>query len=213
MVRDMEMPGHTDDDRVARAAAGDLDELEALLREVAPAVRASLSIDSLWSRSFDREDVLQVSFLEAYLRIRTLRTVTYAGFRAWVKRIASNNLRDAVRALERDKRPDARQRVTHGPKGQSARTLLASMTGDDPTAGGQVSEKEEIERLRSAIERLPESYRRVIVAVDLDERTVAEVAAELDRSVGAVHMLRSRAHDRLRELIKLRPSGEAGRSG
>ena len=107
----MEMAGPTDDDeRVARAVAGDLDELEQLLREVTPAVLASLEIDSIWSRSFDRDDVLQVSFLEAYLRIRTLRTATMGGFRAWLARIATNNLRDAVRALERDKRPSARRR-------------------------------------------------------------------------------------------------------
>ena len=36
---------------------------------------------------------------------------------------------------------------------------------------------------------------------DLEGRPIAEVAAEMGRSSGAVHMLRARAHDRLRELL------------
>ena len=45
----------------------------------------------------------------------------------------------------------------------------------------------------------------VIRLVDLEQKPFAEVANELDRSIGAVHMLRSRAHDRLRELLSARP--------
>ena len=205
----MEMPGPEDDERVSRAVAGDLDVLDELLREAAPAVRAGLSIDPLWSRSFDRDDVLQVSFLEAYLRIRTLRILTRSGFRSWLARIAANNLRDAVRGLEREKRPDARRRVTRGPEGQSARTLLASILDETPTASGQVARREEVARLRAVIERLPESYRHVIEAVDLEERPVADVAVELGRRVGAVHMLRSRAHDRLRQLLTAPDIGDS----
>ena len=51
------------------------------------------------------------------------------------------------------------------------------------------------------LERLPASYRRVVDEVDLAERPVSEVAAELNKSPGAIHMLRSRAHERLRELL------------
>jgi DNA-directed RNA polymerase specialized sigma24 family protein len=42
----------------------------------------------------------------------------------------------------------------------------------------------------------------VVEAVDLAERDVGEVAAELGRSRGAVHLLRSRAHRRLAELMR-----------
>ena len=202
VTRAKNLPMHPDDARVARAVEGDLDELEHLLRALEPELRSSLSIDSRWNRSFDRDDVLQVSYLEAYLRIRTLRTPTVAGLKGWLWRIAENNLKDAIRGLERGKRPDAKHRLTRGPEGESARTLLAAMTGNDPTAGGQVSGKEDVERMRDAIDRLPASYRRIIDEVDLAERTIAEVAADWDKSVGALHMLRSRAHDRLRELLR-----------
>ncbi|MEE8468343.1 MAG: sigma factor, partial [Planctomycetota bacterium] len=82
-----------EDARVVRAAEQDGNALEELLREFGPAVAVGLSIDRRWQASFDREDVMQVTFLEAYLRIGTLRSRTTEGFRGWLARIAENNLR------------------------------------------------------------------------------------------------------------------------
>lgn len=190
------------DARVVRAVDGDRDELEALIREVEPDLRAVLSIQPLWRRSLDPEDVLQVSYLEAFLRIGSLRDPSLAGFRAWMRRLVQNDLRDAIRALERDRRPDARQRLTHGAGGESARTLFARMISDTTLASGPAVLQEDVARLHDAITCLPASYRHVVQRMDLDEVDVDVVAEELDRSRGAVHLLRSRAHDRLRELLR-----------
>ena len=189
-----------DDGAVARAVAGDRDELERLLRACEPALRARIRIAPLWRRSLDADDVLQVSFLEAFLRIATLRDASAAGFRAWLERVVDHNLLDAVRGLERDKRPDARRRDTRGPRGESARTLLARMSATGSVDPAEL--EDEVARLHAAIERLPPSYRAVVRALDLEERDVEEVAQELGRSRGAVHLLRSRAHDRLGELLR-----------
>ncbi len=188
--------------RIARAAAGDAGELEALLRQVEPELRSRISIQPLWQRSLDPDDVLQVSFLEAFLRIASLRDTSSGGFRAWIGRLIENNLADALRALEREKRPDERRRVTHGANGESARTLFLNLAGDHPTASGQVSAMEQIEKLRAAICKLPASYRGVVEEVDLAGRTVAEVAGAIGKSRGAVHLLRARAHVRLGELLR-----------
>lgn len=193
---------HADDQRVARAIAGDLDELEALVREASPMLRQSLRVDARWSRSFDVEDVIQVTLLEAFMRIRSLDNATVRGFHAWLRRIADHNLTDAIRALQSGRRPDASRRVTRGPEGESARTLLLRVAGTEATAGGQAAIAEQVQRMQQAIARLPKSYRNVIRLVDLEQRSFADAAAELERSVGAVHMLRSRAHDRLRELLR-----------
>jgi RNA polymerase sigma factor (sigma-70 family) len=188
------------DDVVAKAAGGDAGALEALLREAAPALRAELAIDARFRRSFDVDDVLQVTFLEAFLRIRSLERPTAAAFGAWLRRIAEHNLADAVRALRRNKRDD-RARVTHGPAGESSRTLLLAVAGEQTTASGRAEAGEQLACLQAAIAGLPASYRLVVEQVDLAERTVPDVAAVLGRSEGAVHMLRARAHDRLRELL------------
>ena len=198
------------DERVARAVAGDPDALEELLRAHAPAVRARLEVQPRWRRALDPDDVLQVTCLEAFLRIGGLRTPTVAGFCAWLASVAQNNLRDALRGLQRQKRPDAHGRVTQGPEGESARTLIAALGGGGPTEGTRLADREAIARLHAALERLPETYRVVVTELDLAERGVGEVAEELGRSAGAVHMLRSRAHDRLRELLGAAGDGSAG---
>ncbi|MEZ5963813.1 MAG: sigma-70 family RNA polymerase sigma factor [Planctomycetota bacterium] len=193
---------HADDQRVARAIAGDPDALEALVREATPMLRDGLRVDARWSRSFDVEDVVQVTLLEAFLRIRSLENATVREFHAWLRRIAEHNLIDAIRALESARRPDTDRRVTRGPDGESARTLLLQVADADATAGHRAAAAEQIARMHEAIARLPRSYRDVLRLVDLEQRSFAEAAAALERSVGAVHMLRSRAYDRLRELLR-----------
>ena len=189
------------DEVVAQAAAGDPGALESLLQGATPALRAELTIDARFRRSFDIEDVLQVTFLEAFLRIRSLEQPTAAAFHAWLRRIAEHNLADAVRALTRQKREEAR-RITHGASGESSRTLLLAVAGAHTTACSRAAAGEQLARLLEAIAALPASYRLVVEQVDLAERSVAEVAATLGRTEGAVHMLRARAHERLRELLR-----------
>lgn len=191
-----------DKEDIARAVAGDRAVLETLLRHVEPGLRSHVSIQPLWQRSIDVEDIMQVSCLEAFLRISTLREPTPAAFTAWMRRIVDNNLRDAIKGLERDRRPDARRRNTRGPKGESARTLFATIADGSATAGGVAATAEEVERLTGAIKSLPRSYRRVIEELDIAERDVDDVADDMGRSRGAIHLLRKRAHDRLREILK-----------
>ncbi len=190
-----------DDALVVQASDGNTDALETLLRKVDGDVRQRLSIAPHHRRSLEIDDVMQVTYLEAFLRIRSFSGSTRAAFVSWMRRIAENNLRDAVRALERAKRPDARHRITQGAGGESTRTLLAAITGHGASPGTRAGVREDIEQLRDAIARLPRRYRTVVEGLDLAERPVSDVAGELACSNGAVHMLRARALDRLAELL------------
>jgi RNA polymerase sigma-70 factor, ECF subfamily len=195
------MPADLDSAQIERAVAGDAAALEGLLRAVAPDLMSGIDIQPVWRRCLDPDDILQVSSLEAFLRIASLHEPTPAAFRAWIKRIVANNLRDAIRGLEREKRPDPRERITRGAAGESARTLLAALTGTCATPSTPAILAEDVGRLRAVIRALPKSYRRVVERMDLEEADATEVAAEMGRSRGAIHLLRSRAHDRLRELL------------
>lgn len=189
------------DPAVLAAVAGDSDALEVLLREAGPHLARRIRIAPKWSRSLSVEDVVQVTFLEAYLRVGALRNQTRGGFVAWLETIANSSVAEAIRFLERDKRPDSGRRLTVGAEGQSSRTLLANLALDEAGAATRAGEREQVRLLAAAVEELPESYRRVIRALDLDERDLDDVAEELGRSKGALHMLRARAHDRLREIM------------
>lgn len=186
---------------IQRAVDGDDAALGELLRAVEPQLRASITVQPLWRRDLDVDDVLQVAYLEAFMRIGALRERSPAAFRAWMRRLVDTNIKDAIRGLERDKRPDARRRVTQGGQGGSARTLIGQLGGSGASASAAMSDREQVERLLAAVARLPVSYRQVVEQVDLAERAVADVAAEMGRSPGAVHLLVRRAHDRLRELL------------
>jgi len=191
----------TAEECLARALEGDSGAFETLLRTHEAELRALVRIGPLWRRSLEVEDILQVSYLEAFLRISTLRDRSLSGYRAWMRQLVENNLRDAVRALERDKRPDARRRQTQGPEGESARTLLQRLSREDETVSGPASAEEQVEALHASLRRLPKSYRTAIELFDLEELSADEVANRMERSRGAVHLLRSRGHDRLRELL------------
>lgn len=192
---------HLDDPLVVAAVGGDPEALEALLERCGTLLESKLSVSSRHARAMGVEDIIQVTFMEAFMRVQQLQGRSLPEFRAWLIRIGENNLKDAIRALDRDKRPDVDRRVTAGPKGESSRTLLGRIAPTQPSQATRLGEEEQVRVLVSAIDSLPASYAHVVRALDLEERPLADVAAELGRSKGALHMLRARAHDRLRELI------------
>jgi RNA polymerase sigma-70 factor (ECF subfamily) len=193
--------GQCADELVARAVGGDADALGTLLEEYGPQVRQKLVISPAWQSALDSADVMQVTYMEAFLRIGQLATRDARGFAAWLTGLAQNNLRDAVKELKRRKRPDPRRRITAGPNEESYAVLLDAVGFTTHTASRSLAAREAQRLLEAAIARLPESYRKVVRLYDLESRPVNEVAERLQRSPGAVYMLRARAHDRLHELL------------
>lgn len=183
---------------VRSAVAGDRDALEALLRRLGPEVQAGLRIGSEWQGLIEAEDVMQVTYFEAFHQIAKFNG-NAGTFGIWLTRIAENNLRDAIRLLERDKRPHPEDRL-RPPAGQDSVVWLHELVaGTGTTPSGQVARGELRETLEREIAKLPATYGTVLRAVDLDEKTVAEVAVQLGRTKGAVYLLRLRAVDCLRK--------------
>ena len=80
-------------------------------------------------------------------------------------------------------------------------TLLEVLGRTSTTPSRHAARREIADIVRSALDKLPADYARAVRLYDLEGRSSEEVAATLGRSVGAVHMLRARAHDRLCELL------------
>ncbi len=191
---DAPLPTPVDDDGAALAE---------LLRKHGPQVRRRITgqIAEHFRSAVDEDDVMQVTYLEAFLQADRFTARDSGSFLAWLTRIAENNLRDAVKELSRAKRPPREKRVTGRSTSDSHMALLETLGSTITTASKQAEKREAKSILNTCTRRLPADYHEVVRLYDLESRPVTQVANIMGRSVGAVYMLRARALSRLRELL------------
>lgn len=189
-----------DEALIASARAGDRPALAELLRRHKPAVQRELEthLASEWNGLLTIEDVLQHSFAEVCLHAANLPPA--GAFPAWFRQLAVHNLRDAQRALLADKRGGKARRVSIDSATFVSRVLGVEATLTSPVESALRSDADGV--LARAIAQLPEDYALAIRLYDLSGEPIESVAARLNRSAGAVHLLRRRAILRLRELLQ-----------
>jgi len=127
-------------------------------------------------RREEAEDVTSIVFERALAHLPKFEW-RGAPFVAWLFRIAANAILDRQQAAARDQR-------------------------DSPAPLPDGFEADNIERramLFQLVERLPDAQRRVIELRFIEERSIREIAAALDRSEGAIKQLQLRALENLRK--------------
>ena len=134
------------------------------------------------------EDVTSAVFEQA---LTNLSKFEWRGvpFVAWMFRIAANALADHWKRAGRD-------------------------SHELPPEVPDERESKDLERrvsLFQLVDRLPDVQRQVIEMRFVEDRSIREVAAALDRSEGAVKQLQLRAIDTLRKKFDERPAGRSGR--
>ena len=134
----------------------------------------------------DAEDATERTFLAALGAIDRFRD-DGATFRAWLFRIAHNELANSLR--QRHRRRTRTTRLEDGPE---------PMADVDPAR--LVGFAEEARRLRAAVSRLSDDRRQVIVLRFVDGLSAREIGVVLGRSEGAVRVLQHRA---LRDLAAI----------
>lgn len=191
-----------EEELVNGASSGEEEALCELLEHYGPIVRDRLKpkIGAQWRTALDEDDVMQVTYLEAFLLINQFKHRGPGSFLAWLSQVAENNLRDALRGLQAAKRPNPKKRVQvskHAAENSFVALVeLLGATESTPSRAAARDESEQIiERVLSA---LPPDYERVVRLYDLECRSAQEVAEQLGRSPGAIYMLRARAHERMR---------------
>ncbi|TWT44673.1 ECF RNA polymerase sigma-E factor [Phycisphaerae bacterium RAS1] len=186
-----------------KAVAGDPAALSELLARYGPQIGGEIrsQIGSVWQGSIDADDVMQVTYVEAFLQIRSLAARDEAAFVGWLRQIAKNNLRDAIKELERKKRPPPAGRVQMPNSDESCVALVDVLAVDSATPSRNAAAGEVRRAVLAALEQMPPDYAACVRLYDLAGRDIADVAREMNRSPGAVHMMRARAHDHLRTLL------------
>lgn len=137
----------------------------------------------VWNRA-DADDVTQATFLKAMLNLEDLRDPSRA--KPWLYRIA---YREAITVLRR--RRDTPVDPVELPE-----------QVDTTTPESAVEARDLAETLHRAIGTLPVSLRSAFVLRDVEELSMAEVAASLDIGLSAAKMRVQRARSQLREELQ-----------
>jgi len=153
--------------------------------------------DGRTSNKYGKSDIVQQSFVKAIERFETFRGQTSPEFRAWLKQLVINEIRQTNRNLHRKVRDVSREKPMDSP----ATSPREEFQAVDPTPGTQAIKNEQITHMRLAIAQLPENYRRVIEAKSFEHKTLTEIASEMDRSVEATTKLWYRAVVKLQQLM------------
>jgi len=191
------------DDLLMQAIDGDAEALAAVLRREAPAVRQQLAgqIPARWQSVLSVDDVMQETYVDAFLDIARFEPQQESSLTAWLVCIAKRNLLDAIRMLDTEKRGGNWHRLDPPAGDDSFLALFEHLGGSGSTPSRTAARAEARSMLGHALAQLPPAYRQVVETYDLEGRPVEEVAQKLKRTPGAVYMLRARAHRRLAELL------------
>jgi len=183
---------------VSRALDRDSDAIDQLFERYRDRLRAALrKLIGPKYRSFvaDSEDATHDAILSALKRLDKFDYRGEGSFLAWLLKGAEYEILGRIRAMETKKRS----------AGGSALTIdegAVAVPAKDATASQVHDEAELAERIREALQQLPEREREVIVLRRYMELGAAEICDELGLPTeGAVRALLSRAQARLAGLL------------
>ena len=193
----------SDDQLLVRAHQGQHEAIVQLLERHGPAARGVLAgaIPGKFAAVVSVDDVMQQTYLDAFLDIGKFHARDAVAFKAWLIKLARRNLVDAIRMLRAEKRGGSRIRIEPDTGGDSFVSLFEFLGGISRTPSREAAITESRLAIQSSLQRLPAAYQDVIRMYDLEGRPIEEVARHLTRSPGAVYMLRARAHERLAEIM------------
>jgi RNA polymerase sigma-70 factor (ECF subfamily) len=174
----METQVQTDADLVRAVLNGRKQAFAALVKRYERSVRA-VAINVLNDHE-SVQDIAQEAFLKAYENLPGLRRPQ--AFGPWLTKITRRSALNMARQRPTETAPDP--------------TDASLVQGTD----GQLDEEKQ--RLLAAVLKLPESEKQVVMLRYFSGQSVRDVAEILGRSVGTVTKQLSRAHKRLRNILK-----------
>jgi RNA polymerase sigma-70 factor (ECF subfamily) len=161
---------------------------------------ARMQLNPRWTAKIDASDIVQQTLLEAHAHLEDFCGAE-AQRAAWLRRVLANNIRDALRAANRQKRQYERELPLEEMLAHSSLRLANCLASEQSSPSQRAIRQEELFRLADTLLALPEAQRESIVLHYLQGWCVAEVAEHLGRSEGAIAGLLHRGLRRIRELM------------
>ena len=149
-------------------------------------------------------DVVQETFTQACQHFEQFRGTSTPELIAWLRRILVNTLAQLVAKQVKARKRDVRREVSveRWARGleDSCNALEAALASPHSSPSAQAEQREQAALVADLLDRLPASYREVIVLRNLEGLSFEEVARRMKRTSGAVRILWLRALDRLRQM-------------
>jgi RNA polymerase sigma-70 factor, ECF subfamily len=172
---------------------------------------ARVQLPGYLQAKLDASDLIQQAFLEAHQAHAGLVGHSDGELAAFLRRVLTNNLADAVRRYTAAGRDVLRERSLQAQFAQSSARLEAHIVGADTSPSARAIHEEELLRLADGLALLPADQRRAVELHHLLDASVEEIAAQMERTEAAVGGLLRRGLARLRELMRDEPGKTPGR--
>jgi RNA polymerase sigma-70 factor, ECF subfamily len=161
---------------------------------------ARMQLDPGPRNRIDPSDIVQQTLLEAHAKADQFHGDDSA-LAAWLRQALVNNLRDAWRALHRDRRDIRREQALEQAVEQSSARLEKMLAAPQSSPSQRAVRNEDLLRLADALTQLPEAQREAIVLHHLQGCSLSETARSMGRMDTAVAGLLHRGLKKLREVI------------
>ena len=173
--------GPSDAEIVAEVRMGRVDRFEELVRRHQPRIFAMARRHSRLEREV--EDIVQEIFVKAYHKLDSWRGE--APFEHWLMRLAVRTCYDHLRRHQRNREEAS--------GGEQELDLMASAYGTGPEQTPLADPAAAKALVEAVLERLPPAHRLVLILMELEERSVREIADLTGWSVPLVKVRAFRA--------------------
>lgn len=164
-------------------------------------VLAQIELSPRLRAKVDASDIVQQSLLEAHQGLGAFRGRSEAELAAWLRMILARNLLNTARDYGAAKR-DVRRELPMAQRIEQSSVRLDQFLAAQQTSPSQcVLRSERSEKLAVALADLPEDQRRAVILKHFHDWSLAEIAAEMDRTTMAVAGLLKRGLKKLRTLL------------
>jgi RNA polymerase sigma-70 factor (ECF subfamily) len=195
---------HVESDLLRQAVRGDRTSLSQVLLLHYDSLQGHVAgrISGDLKRLVDAEDILHQTFVRAARGIGSFQPRHERAFRAWLKAIADNLIKDIRKRRRRERRVADREGPGRAPGQDSSWAgLVERIAGDGTSPSTRTQQSENARRLRVALAALPDGYREVIERHYLQDQSLAQIADAMGGTKGSIRAMCYRARKRLRELM------------
>ena len=191
----MTTPNDTDVALMLRVKAGDEDAFRELIERHQRAVTSVIyrALGDAW----ESEDLAQRVFIQVFRSAPRYKPT--AKFTTWLYTITHNAIRNEYRRRSRHA-TESFDALTQPTETGEPGTQLADPSATDPSQ--TVIERELQEKIKAAVQLLPEAQRTAVILCRFEGLPYEEIATVLDCSVSAVKSLLHRARETLKEQLR-----------